>query len=363
MSKNKYTLFSDVAPFYGELTSALDQAADAITMMYLIFDYGEYSSTYKEILIRKVSEGLKVRLMVDYFGTLVDRTRNAVKNFKILRELKEKGVEIVVFQPSGPRLSVQDRMHIKICAIDSSIVFIGGSNIGDNYPEWQDTNLRIEGDFGRSGHNVFDYVAAHAKDAEDDYVQAKNNFNISDWRLGDAEILLTVPGYRRDICYKLIDLLLKTKGAVYFRQWYFLPNDEFMNIMLSQLERDVKLKVLLSDRTKVPLVDWANPNSIAKLVKAGADIYRFDRQFMHSKIAWNDEGDIIFGSANLEERGLSGNFELCVKMKNQSLSKDLTERFDEDKVTSIHQSKELVANFPKMTKLLSKMLYVISPCL
>ena len=363
MSKNRYTLFSDVAPYYDDLANSMHQAEDAITMMYLIFDHGEYSSKIKDILIQKVSEGLEVRLMVDYLGTLVDHKRNTVKNFKVIRELREKGVEVIVFQPSGPRLSVQDRMHIKICAIDDSTVFIGGSNIGDNYPVWQDSNLKIEGNFGISGHDVFDYVAAHSKDASDKYRGAKTNLDISEWRLGDAQILLTVPGYRRDICYQLIDLLLETKGTVYFRQWYFLPNDEFMNIMLSQLERNVRLRVLLSDQTKVPLIDWANPNVIGRLVQAGAEIYRFDRRFMHSKIAWNDEGEIIFGSANLEERGLSGNFELCIKMNNAVLTNDLTQRFDEDVSISVHQSKDLVGNYPTRRKLISNFLYTFSPYL
>jgi len=363
VSKNRYTLYSDVLPFYEELVASMDQAKHEITMMYLIFDHGEYSTKMKEILTKKMADGLRVRLMVDYFGTLVDRKRNTVKNLRLLRELKDKGVEVIQFQPSGPRLSIQDRMHIKICAIDSETVFIGGSNIGDNYPEWQDSNLKIEGQFGRSGHEIYDYVAAHSSDGGEEYEGTKTNLDLSTWQLGDAEVLLTVPGFRRDICYGLIDLMLNTRETIYIRQWYFLPNEEFMNIMLSQLERGVALNVLLSHRTKVPIVDWANPNSIATLVNAGAQIFRFEEKFMHSKIAWNDEGNVIFGSANLEERGLSGNFELCVKIKDLKLSQQLTQRFNTDKRSSDHQSKERVAGYPLNTRIVSKILNAFSPFL
>lgn len=363
MAANKYSLYSDVIPFYSDLATSLENAKHEITMMYFIFDYGNYSSRYKRILIHKVSEGLRVRLMVDYLGTLVDRKRNMVKNFQLLKELKENGVEIIVYHPSGPRITFQDRMHIKLCAIDDSLVYVGGSNIGDNYPEWQDSNLKIEGEFGKSGHDIYDFVAAHSKNAEGYYSRRKHSFDISSWRLGDAEVLLTIPGYRQDIFYKLIDLMLRSKGTIYLRHWYFLPNRELMNILLSQLERNTKLRVLLSDKTKIPIIDWANPFAIEKLVKAGAEIYRFNKQFMHSKISWNDEGQIIFGSANLDDRAFKNNFELCLNINNKNLSTELTMRFNQDILSCIHHDRKRVTNYNFRKTNIAKLLYKFSPYL
>ena len=363
MAKNKYLLYSEVDPFYRDLAQSLERAQREITMMYLIFDHGQYALMLRDILVRKVAEGLRVRLMVDQIGTLVDQKRNAIRNLQFVHELAQHGIEVCLFQPAGPRQTIQDRMHIKICAIDTSTVFVGGSNIGDEYLCWQDSNLKIEGDFGRSAHRIYDFVACHSKTPGNRAMQGKTQFDISNWCLGDADLLLTIPGYRRDICYELIDLLLQSRGTIYFRQWYFLPNEEFMNILLSKLERNVHLEVMLSHRTKVRLVDWANPDAISRLVAAGAEVHRYSKCYMHSKIAWNDKGDIIFGSANLEERGLRNNFELCLRIHDENLSQQLVRRFEDDRKHCIHQSKAVVEKYPPRLRILSRLLSVFSPFL
>ena len=48
-------------------------------------------------------------------------------------------------------LQVNNRLHCKIAAIDGHTVFLGGSNIGDYYTTWTDSNLRVDGDFVRVG--------------------------------------------------------------------------------------------------------------------------------------------------------------------------------------------------------------------
>ena len=360
---NEYTLYSEVRPFYEDLAEALNTAQLEISMMYLVFDHGDFSNAVKEILIQKVSEGVIVRLMVDRLGTIFDKKRNALRNMKLLNELKNNGIEVSLFQPNAPRLSIQDRMHIKLCAIDDAIVFVGGSNIGDEYLHWQDTNLKIMGDFGRSGHEIYDFVECHSTGSKADYLEAATMHDVSNWHLGDAKVLLTIPGYRRDICYHLIEMLLNSTSTIYFRQWYFLPNNEFMNLMLAKLDRNSRLEVMLSHRTKVGLVDHSNPFIISRLVNSGAAVYRYSERFMHSKIAWTDEGEIIIGSANMEERGLKYNFELCLKIKNMGLSNQLLDAFNRDIHRSTVESKTKVAEYLPLKKAIARFLLLFSPFL
>ena len=57
-----------------------------------------------------------------------------------------------------------------------------------------------------------------------------------------------------------------------------------------------------------------------------------------SKITWSKNGEIIFGSCNLEEKGLSNNFELCVRIEDPTLAEALVHHFERDCQISDHQT-------------------------
>ena len=333
--KNRYRLFSEVIPFYQDLLDAIGETQESISMMYLIYDKGSWTEKINDVLVAKREAGVRVRIMVDLLGTITDHPTNIFHNFRMLKRLEKAGIEVNIFQPSGSRMSISDRLHIKLLAIDQTKLFIGGSNMGDYYTGWQDSNLRIDGDFGQAGHDLYDFVAANSAKGMEKYQKKPSEINLSDFWFGDAQVLLTVPGSRKDICRRMLDLVFTTNDTIYFRHWYFLPNKEFLNAMLSQLERGVTLRVLLSHHTRIPIIDIVNHIPIKKLVQAGAQIFRYHTRYMHSKITWNESGDIIFGSANIEEKGLNSNFELCLKINSQTLSDELTQHFNRDCAISL----------------------------
>lgn len=361
--KNRYRLFSEVIPFYQDLLDAIAQAEESISMMYLIYDKGSWTEKINDVLVAKSEAGVRVRIMVDLLGTITDHPTNIFYNFRMLKRLEKAGIEINIFQPSGSRMSFADRLHIKLLAIDQTILFIGGSNMGDYYTDWQDSNLRIDGDFGQAGHDLYEFVAANSAKGMEQYKKKRLEINLSDFWFGDAQVLLTVPGSRKDICRRMLDLVLNTNDSIYFRHWYFLPNKEFLNAMLSQMERGVTLRVLLSHHTRIPIIDIANHIAIKKLVQAGAHIFRYHTRYMHSKITWNESGDIIFGSANIEEKGLNSNFELCLKINSPTLSDELTQHFNRDCAISLNQTPTVLKNQPLLKLMLAYMLYLVSPLL
>ena len=342
--KNSYRLFSEVTPFYQDVLDAIAQAKEKISMMYLIYDQGCWTEKINDVLIAKRKAGVRVRIMVDLLGTIADHPANIFRNFRMLKRLEKAGIEINIFQPSGSSMSFADRLHIKLLVIDQTTLFIGGSNIGDYYTGWQDSNLRIDGDFGQAGHDLYDFVAANSSMGKEKSGKKRPEINLSNFWFGDAQVLLTVPGSRKDIRSGILDLVLSTNDTIYFRHWYFLPNKEFLNAMSSQLESGANLRVLLSHRTRIPVIDIANNIPIRKLVQAGAQIFRYHTRYMHSKITWNESGEIIFGSANIEERGLNSNFELCLKIKSQTLSDELINNFNRDCAMSLNQTPTVLEN-------------------
>jgi cardiolipin synthase len=333
-----YTLYTQVEPFYTNLVSTLDTAQEAISLLYYAFDGGDWADRISQILADKAANGVQVRLMIDEFGLVLEEPRNALRNQARVLALRAAGVQVDLFRPTGNRLHALNRLHFKVCAIDHQVAFIGGSNISDHYLEWDDANLRLDGNLGDIFHRLYDFVNNFSAEG----AQApRPHLHLSKLIAGDAQVWLTVPKQRSDIRRALLDLILEAEEAIYIRNWYFLPDQEIMNALRTQAENGVKVHVLLSHRTRVKPVDIANYIHGHKLAKSGGQVYRYTEKYMHAKVAWNDTGKVLFGSANMDEKALHGNFECSLTFHDPNLTTELRLGFEADQHKSIRQTPEL----------------------
>lgn len=315
-----YRLFTDVHTFYDNLTETIAQAQHSVTLMYYTFDWGEWALKISRILANRQAAGVSVRLLVDEIGLLVDSPSNIVRNRLLMAELSDAGVEVVLFRPRQRRTSHFNRLHFKLCVVDQTTVFVGGSNIGDEYLLMDDLNLRLDGPTGDSIDDLYAYLT-----------QPNNNsLHLSDLRIGKLPLLLTLPGHRQDVRRTLLGLILDAQHTLFIRTWMFLPDREIVNALLHQSERGCQVNVLFSDRTRVPLIDAASYVIGHKLIKAGVRVWRYTPHFMHAKASWNDLGQVLFGSANLDSKALNSNFECSLLLQNHSIADQLQAQFESD---------------------------------
>lgn len=298
-------------------------------MMYFTFDHGEWASKLGAAMAQSAARGVKVRLIVDEIGLLFDEPTHAVYNRLLMDDLRRQGVEVCVFHPQGHHLNRFNRLHIKVCAIDEGAVFIGGSNIGDHYLRFSDHNLEMRGDIGEVFHDVYGYV-----DGFTCATKIEANLHLSRLIAGDAQVWLTVPKQRKDIRRALLDVILDAERDVTIRTWYFIPDPEILDALRSQAASGVVVRILLSDRTRMRLVDAANPIVAEDLTKAGAMVWRYTERFMHAKAAWNDKGEVLFGSANIDGKAMGSNFELSVFVRDAKLVEALNVAFAKDAAAS-----------------------------
>ena len=135
-SKNRLTslntskIFVDGKDFFSSVLEDLKNAKISISMEYYIFREDELGKKIAKVLEEKAKEGVKVRLIVDGAGGY---------GRKMLKDLKNVGVEVGVFFPSHfpffkiANLRANYRDHRKLCIIDSKFGYISGFNIGDEY--------------------------------------------------------------------------------------------------------------------------------------------------------------------------------------------------------------------------------------
>ena len=97
-------------------------------MEYFIIEPGKMFDGILDILKKKISEGIEVRLMYDDLGTI----QKLPKGYD--RYLESLGIRVSVFNRVSPSLDtfLNYRDHRKILVIDGRVAFTGGINLADD---------------------------------------------------------------------------------------------------------------------------------------------------------------------------------------------------------------------------------------
>lgn len=130
-----------------ERIQMIERAEKTIDLEYFIYRTDKSAKLFTDALIKKAMEGVKVRMLLDYFMVKSD-----LSPF-FTHELEQFGIEIKYFNTTSSlnAFSGQYRNHRKILLIDGKEVITGGRNIGDEYFDlsheynFLDREVHIEG--------------------------------------------------------------------------------------------------------------------------------------------------------------------------------------------------------------------------
>ncbi len=152
------TYFPCGEEMFAKLLLELEKAKKSIYLEYFIIDEGIMWGKILEILAKKASQGVDVRVIYD--GTC---------EFFLLpkgysRKLKKLGISCHVFAPVTPFLSTHYnyRDHRKILTIDGKVAFNGGVNLADEYinakkvyGHWKDAAVMLKGEAAKEFERMF----------------------------------------------------------------------------------------------------------------------------------------------------------------------------------------------------------------
>ncbi len=150
---NSVEIFIDGTHKFRSLIRDLEEARETIYVQYYIFSDDSLGRQISDLLIRKASEGVAVKVIYDHVGSFSSSN-------KFFRRMQRGGVDThPFFRVTFPQLAnrINWRNHRKIVVIDNRIAYIGGMNIADRYvkgmkdgSEWRDTHFRLQGDIVQS---------------------------------------------------------------------------------------------------------------------------------------------------------------------------------------------------------------------
>ena len=350
---------------FESIIKELESAKKFIHLEYYIFADDKIGGTIKEILKRKTSEGVEVRIIVDDVGSW-----ELKKPF--FKEMREAGIQIFSFLPVRfPNLTskVNYRNHRKILIIDGRTGYIGGINIADRYRDgseqygiWRDTHIKIKGDAVKTLQTVFLTDWFFVSQTE---IHERKYFPSNDPQ-GQKMVQIVSSGPDSDwpaIMMGIFQAIASAKKYAYIATPYFMPSESVLFALKTAAMGGLDIRVMIPQRSDAFVTLLSSRSFIRELLDAKVKVYFYKKGFLHSKVIIVDDSLAIVGSANMDFRSFEQNYEATAFIFDETSALELKNTFFNDLKDSKEITIEEWPKRPKIQKIKESFARLISPLL
>lgn len=360
---NKVVLLMSGQEKFDDMFKAIKQAKSSIHLEYFNFRNDSIAGELFRLLRRKAQEGVEVRALFDGFGN--DSNNRPLKK-KHVERLRKDGIQIYEFDPLRfPWINhVFTRDHRKIVVIDGNVAYTGGMNVADYYingtdevGEWRDMHCRIEG--GAVSQLQMIFVRMWKKVTGEDiwkqkYFRAYQPVELKGLKPDTTStagrkkvgIINREPRTTNEIIRTFyINAFNSAKDSIKLINPYFTLNRKVKRAIKNAIKRGVKVEIMVSAHSDIPLTPACVFYNVHKLMKKGADVWLYLPGFHHSKVIMVDGRYCTIGSANLNARSLSWDYEENAVIIDKPTTQELDNMFDNDKKQSIYLTPEYWKEF------------------
>lgn len=314
-----FHVYSNPRHIYEKMLDDINSAKKFIFLETYIFDDDEIGKKFRNLLIKKAKQGLKIKLLLDAWGgtakiPFFDKLKKAGAEIRFFREIRY----LVRFFSKN-----HERNHRKLLIIDNHITYIGSMNITARCLDWRELVLRIKGDiscdFAKSFFQSWQMYGELNKKRLKTIVHH------------EFEIIQDIPSYvGRATENKLYKLLSRARKKILIETPYFIPSIKLINTLGKLVKKGIKVSLLIPYSSDVRIVDVVRNSSLGRLYKKGIMIHYYtDKKTMHSKLLVVDDNFFMMGSSNIDYRSFIHNYEINFVGKDKEMIKELKEFFNE----------------------------------
>lgn len=325
---------------FESMLEAIGNAQRTIDLVTFVFWKGAITEDITEALVERANGGVRVRLLLDTFGSRHIASRQ-------VESMRMAGVDLRWFRPieaaEGKRLTrVNRRTHRKVLVCDERVGFTGGVGIAQEWvgnasssSEWRDTHFRVEGPAVNGLHGGFidNWLETGPLEIDEAFdcfpeLSAAGGSTIQVIR-GAAE------AGSNDIANLFEILFREAEDHIRITTAYFNPDDEVAAMLVDAAHRGVTVDVLVpgrhADKRFVQIVGEAR---YAQLLHAGINIRVYDATMLHAKIITVDGVVASVGSANINQRSMQYDEELNLVILDPAVVAALDADFSADVASS-----------------------------
>lgn len=355
--------FATGTRLYESVLAELEKAKHFIFLEYYIISDGYLLSRILDILYRKASEGVDVRILYDDLGCLHSLS------YKTKKQMKKAGIKLGRFNPLVSRFSValNFRDHRKIVVVDGKVAFTGGANLADEYVNekrmhgyWKDSGIKITGlavdGFVLAFLRQWQFVTHQVVDYSKFLGHAEKVNSLSN-------VVPFVDGlnYENRIGKGLVESIISNANEkLWIMTPYFIPDDTIRDLLIQKAYSGVDVRIVLPEVADKKFVYVVSRSNAEKLLKSGVKLYTMKNSFVHSKVVLSENSALV-GSINIDLRSFYQQFESAVFTDDKSVKKDVITDFENVfKVCTIITQENCSQNKLSM-RILAGLFRIISP--
>ena len=299
---------------YRELLVAdFEAAKDYIELETMLFATDTTGHFFKDLLLNRAADGVKVRYTHDNVANLFDNIIDGRAVFKgFYSDMRKRGVDMRNFKPiwriNDGLYPLTSWNHRKISIVDGKVAYIGGMNINDgSMGAWEDTHIRIKGPAVMSLRALF--------------LQGWNSLSLSESgkiplhlvrseeaAVGDGAVFQIFADGPDVPANSMQDALVWTlenaSRYVYIATPYFMPTKRVVKAMKKAAERGLDVRLLIARDADVGMASPVNHSYYETCVRSGVRIFERVDRFVHSKVFIADDYMTYIGSSNIDKQSL-----------------------------------------------------------
>lgn len=319
--------------FYPAEFDAIDSATRTINLEVFEFFKGDVTQQVMQRLVRKIREGVQVRVIIDSMGSFGVGPA-------YLKPLTDAGAQVQFYHPINSRdwLYFNHRTHRKLLVIDGRVGFIGGAGFADHWIEikdgklpWRDTVLKVEGSVAGSLNATF---AQSWAETCGELLFSDTQFP-SPHEPGESPcmVIMSSPSHDMTRARMLFQTLVDSATeSIQITSPYFLPDHSARRSLARAVrERNVKVRVLTagSKTDHVSVLRLSEATSV-NLIRAGVEFYEYQASMLHAKLMVVDHQWTVAGSTNFDQRSFQLNNEVNIAIRDKRIASQLSDHFEDD---------------------------------
>jgi cardiolipin synthase len=329
---NTLELLNNGDRFYPAMLHDIDQAERSITVEAYIYWAGEIGITFAKAFAAAAQRGLKVKLLLDAVGS------QSIGN-EIIKILEDGGCHLAWYNPIRiTRLRrINNRTHRKSLILDGRIGYTGGAGIADHWTgdahdaeHWRDMQIRIAGPAVRPLQSGF---AHNWLECTGELVTGPDFYpTLTEVGPLALQTIMSSPETGASSVRVMYFLAISAaRKTIDIANPYFVPDHVSIDLFRDAVKRGVRVRVMVAGSSNDTHVTRLNSLRLyGALLKAGVQVFEYNRTMMHHKIMVVDGLWSTVGTTNFDNRSFSHNEENNVCVCDEGVATELTATFARD---------------------------------
>lgn len=364
---NEVAFYVDGHDKFQKLIEDIKQAEHHVHICYYIFRSDNLGKAIVEACEEVAKKGVEVKILYDAVG---GRTLKS----SLFKTLESYGGQTETsfgskFHLMNIRLNY--RNHRKIVVIDGKVGYTGGFNVGDDYlgkyedmGYWRDTHLRI---VGSAVHQLQErFIIDWNASKKDDLIAYESSYFplIHSEATKEVQIVSSGPDNENEAIKKgFIKMISLAKESIYIQTPYFIPDDALEEALQIAILSGVDVKLMIPNKPDHPFIYQATLSYVEEYMNLGAEVYIYNKGFLHSKTIVVDDKLLSVGTANFDIRSFRLNFEVNAFVYDEELSKEQVDYFDQDVKDSFLLTEEYINTYTLWDRFKQQFSRLLSPIL